>query len=58
VLGCHEPGHRWLRVGLALRPKRWGQLAASLFESFMDGVATVFVLAAIWAGAAAVLWQR
>jgi hypothetical protein len=45
-------------VGLALRPKRWGQLAASLFESFMDGVATVFVLAAIWAGAAAVLWQR
>jgi hypothetical protein len=58
VLGCPEAGHRWQRLSLAVRPKRWDQLAASLFGSIRDGLGTLLLLAAIWAGAAAVVWQR
>jgi hypothetical protein len=58
VLGCAQAGHRWQRLGLAFRPRRWEELLASLFGSVRDGFATLLVLAAIWAGAAAVVWQR
>jgi hypothetical protein len=58
VLGCAQAGHRWQRLALVFRPRRWEELLASLFGSVRGGFATLLVLAAIWAGAAAVVWQR